>query len=514
MVAIIIENFKKLQNGNDIRGVAMEGIKGENVNLTPDTTKKIASSFCIWLSLKTGINLSNLSISVGNDSRLTAPSLMESLINGITELGCSVYNFKLASTPAMFMSTTLPGYKYDGAIMLTASHLSFNRNGLKFFTPLGGLDKQDITALLEIASAGNFPKTHIKGSINFIDFISVYSEYLVAKIREGANDPKDFMHPLKGLKIIVDAGNGSGGFFVHKVLNPLGADTTGSQFLEPDGTFPNHIPNPEDKDAMQSISKAVLDLKADFGIIFDTDVDRAGAVDKNGKAINRNRIIALMSSIVLSQYPGSIIVTDSITSDELTEFIEEKLGGSHHRFKRGYKNVINEAIRLNIEGHECHLAIETSGHGALKENHFLDDGAYMIAKILIEIAKLKREEKTIDILLKDLKDPKESVEFRLNILEKDFKAYGNSIINALKDYVEIKTGCYAASENHEGIRVSFDKNNGDGWFLLRLSLHDPLMPLNVESRVKGGTKLILSEIFDFISSYNNLDLQPINKYIK
>uniref|UniRef100_A0ACD6ARG0 Uncharacterized protein n=1 Tax=Avena sativa TaxID=4498 RepID=A0ACD6ARG0_AVESA len=131
-----------------------------------------------------------------------------------------------------------------------------------------------------------------------------------------------------------------------KVLKPLGAVTSGSQFLEPDGLFPNHIPNPEDKAAMEAITQAVLNKNADLGIIFDTDVDRSAAVDSSGRELNRNRLIALMSAIVLEEHPGTTVVTDSVTSDGLTTFIEKKLGGKHHRFKRGYKNVIDEAIRL------------------------------------------------------------------------------------------------------------------------------------------------------------------------
>lgn len=506
------ENWKRLQNGSDIRGVAMEGIEGENVNLTPDIAKRIASAFGTWLSQKKNKKLQDLRISIGNDSRLSGPALREAAINGLTELGCSVYNFNLSSTPAMFMSTVLPGYDYDGSIMLTASHLPFNRNGLKFFTNEGGLEKKDITAVLEIAETGAFQYGK-QGAIAEVDFISVYAADLVDKIRKGANDAEDYMKPLKGFRIIVDAGNGAGGFFAEKVLKPLGADTAGSQFLEPDGAFPNHIPNPEDKAAMESIKKAVLENNADFGIIFDTDVDRAGAVDKNGKEINRNRIIALMSSIVLEEHPASVVVTDSITSDELKVFIEEKLGGVHHRFKRGYKNVINEAIRLNNEGKESHLAIETSGHGALKENYFLDDGAYLIAKILIKIARLKREGKTVDLLLNDLEEPLETKEFRMNILEKDFKTYGNRIIDELKEYAEKADGWVVAPNNYEGIRVSFDKDNGNGWFLLRLSLHDPLIPLNIESRIAGGVKIIASKLRDFLSKYNELDLSSVMTFL-
>ena len=116
-------------------------------------------------------------------------------------------------------------------------------------------------------------------------------------------------------------------------------------------------------------------------------------------------------------------------------FIEEK-GGIHHRFKRGYKNVINEAIRLNTEGTDCQVAIETSGHGALKENYFLDDGAYLIAKILVQMARLKKEGKTIDQLIADLQEPLEAKEYRMKILAEDFKEYGNRLIEALKEYAK------------------------------------------------------------------------------
>jgi phosphomannomutase len=265
---------------------------------------------------------------------------------------------------------------------------------------------------------------------------------------------------------------------------------------------------------MQSISKATIDFGADLGIIFDTDVDRAGAVDKNGKEINRNRIIALLSSIVLEEHPGSAIVTDSITSDELADFIENKLGGVHHRYKRGYKNVINEAIRLNNVGKETHLAIETSGHGALKENYFLDDGAYLMAKILIKMATLRKQGKTIDALLSQLKEPLEAKEFRLNIKDIEFKTYGNNVIEQLKEYSNNQEGFLPAKENYEGIRVSLSKELGGGWFLLRMSLHDPLMPLNIESNTLSGVKSIAKMLHEFLIQFKGLDLGGIESYIK
>jgi phosphomannomutase len=504
-------NWKKLQNGSDIRGVALEGIVNEEVNLTPEVAKILGQAFVSWLTQKAGKQASELTVSVGRDSRLSGPSLMESVMDGITSSGCRVYDFEMASTPAMFMSTVTPGFKADGAIMLTASHLPFNRNGLKFFTPQGGLDKKDITDILALAEKNNFENAAEKRTIEKHDFISVYADGLVKKIREGVNHPKNFEQPLKGLKIIVDAGNGAGGFYADKVLKPLGADTTGSQFLEPDGTFPNHVPNPEDKEAMASICQAVIEHKADFGIIFDTDVDRSAAVDHLGNELNRNRLIALVSAVVLKEHPCSTIVTDSITSDGLTKFIEEDLKGLHHRFKRGYKNVINESIRLNQEGQESWLAIETSGHGALQENYFLDDGAYLITKLLIELALLKLEGKSLPDLIANLQEPKESEEFRLKIGVEDFKSYGNTVIDKLKEFATTQGDWKIASNNYEGVRILCQSPEENGWFLLRLSLHDPVIPLNIESNVSGGVDKIVTRLLAFFKIFEFLDLSAFKQ---
>lgn len=503
----------ELQNGSDIRGVAMEGKEGEAVNLTCEKVEAIAKAFAQWLSAKKDKEPWELRVSIGMDSRLTGPEIKGAAISGLLTSGCSVYDFGMASTPAMFMSTVAEGYNYDGAIMITASHLPFNRNGIKFFTESGGLEKSNITEILSIASSGEFRKPPAPGNAESVDFISVYSDMLVKKIINDVEDKNDRLHPLKGFKIIVDAGNGAGGFFPEKVLKPLGADTEGSLFLEPDGRFRNHIPNPENEEAMDCISNAVKKSNADLGIIFDADVDRAGAVLKGGREVNRNRLIALMSSIVLEEHPGSTIVTDSVTSTGLKKFIAN-LGGKHHRYKRGYRNVINEALRLNREGRESWLAMETSGHGALRENYFLDDGAYLVTKMLIKMAKLRRQGKaTLESLIADLEEPAEAKEFRFNISLPDFKEYGNGIIRDLEEFAKGVPGWELEEENYEGVRVTVSGDTS-GWLLLRMSLHDPLLPLNIESDEDGGVKKIASSLVKFLERYEHIDISSIEKYIE
>jgi phosphomannomutase len=502
-------NWPSLQNGSDIRGVAVEGIAGQAVNLSPEVVERLATAFVAWLHENNPESKGDITVAVGRDSRISGPSLMGAFISGLTNSGANAADCGLASTPAMFMSTIFDSTNFEAGVMLTASHLPYNRNGIKFFTKAGGLGKKDITRILEIAASAFVPNPEAKGSVSLCKLMDEYSQFLVESIRKNVNHPTSYATPLAGFHIVVDAGNGSGGFFAEKVLKPLGANTTGSQYLEPDGMFPNHIPNPEDETAMQHIQKAVLDNKADLGIIFDTDVDRSAAVDQDGENINRNRLIALVSAIILEEHPGSTIVTDSITSDGLAEFIEKELGGKHHRFQRGYKNVINESIRLNNEGQESWLAIETSGHAALKENYFLDDGAFLITKILVKAAQLRLQGGNLQSLTAKLRVPLESKEYRINIKTPDFKAYGNQIITDLTKFAENVPGWKIVPRNYEGIRVSC--NNGQGWFLLRLSLHDPVIPLNIESDNAGGVTEIKGILLKFLENYPELDISAMKK---
>ncbi len=505
---MLLQEYLHLQNGTDVRGVACEGIAEENVTLTEEAVEQIAKAFCVWLISRTG--KTTVTIAVGYDSRITALPLCNAALKGILSTGHNAVVTGLSTTPSMFM--LLQDEELDvacqGSIMITASHLPFNRNGLKFFSKQGGLEKADVTEILTLAANYRFSEGLV-GERKELSYIDTYARSLVEKVRKATGEET----PLLGKKIIVDAGNGAGGFFVDKVLIPLGADTDGSQFLEPDGNFPNHIPNPENKDAMRSVCEAVKSANADFGIIFDTDVDRAGAVDKQSNEINRNRLIALISAILLEEKAGTI-VTDSVTSDGLAKFIKAK-GGRHHRFKRGYKNVINEAIRLNEAGEYTPLAIETSGHAALQENYFLDDGAYLIVRLLIALAKASKAGKELTDLIEDLETPREAAEVRVKFTpDCDFKSLGQTLLKEFAAFVQTVSYLNLAPDNYEGCRVAFDKKHGYGWVLLRMSLHDPILPINAESDSDHGVLKILKEVYYFLKKYPFLDLTPLQDAIK
>ena len=491
-------DLAKLQNGSDIRGIAI-ATDQLAVNLTADAVKQIASGLVNWLRRdhEAVYQAGDLTIGVGRDSRLSGPLLALTLIEALVTQGVKVIDFGLATTPAMFMATQYEEFSCHAGIMITASHLPYYFNGIKIFSQKGGAEHEDIDFILEQTHPSSNGKT---GSVLSADLITPYAADLVGKIRQGSGQASD--QPLAGMKIIVDAGNGAGGFFASQVLEVLGADTSGSQFLEPDGTFPNHIPNPDNKEAMASIQAAVLANQADLGIIFDTDVDRAAVVTSKGEILNRNNLIAILSQIVLAEHPGTSIVTNSPTSDHLKDFIE-KLGGKQIRYISGYRNVINRAIAANEAGVDCQLAIETSGHAAFKENYFLDDGTYAAAKILMLLPQLAQKGQKVDDLIVDLKQPVETQEVRFKLEREDFKALGRQVIADLKDYPV--TGWSFNPENEEGIRFILSEPYGRGWFLLRLSLHEPLLVLQIENDLPNFMPAVLETLHTFLSNYPDVD---------
>ncbi len=495
--------WKKLKSGSDVRGTAI----GEGIELTNDIAKAVGMAFVYKLIKEKKKTPELITVAIGRDSRITGPDLLKATAEGIMKAGANVVSFGMCTTPAMYMCIITPGYQFDGSVMVTASHHPWNKNGLKFFTEKGGIEGKDVEDLLTFAEGINLDEYPVSGTCKEETFLPVYQKQLMERIRLGLNTSDS--KPLSGLHIVVDAGNGAGGFYADMLQN-LGADTTGSQFLDPDGYFPNHIPNPENPDAIQSLKCAVIHSKADLGVIFDTDCDRAAVVDSDGKEINRNRLIALISAILLEKQSGLTIVTDSVTSSGLEKFIRSH-GGIHYRYKRGYRNVIDEAIRLNNEGHICPLAIETSGHAALSENHFLDDGMYLVTLLIVKATQLKKAGKSLGSLIIDLKEPVESKEIRLSILSDDFRSKGEEIVKLVTEHAEMDEDWHIATDNREGIRINFDINGipDSGWFLLRLSVHDPVLPINTESDISGGVKKMLSSLYHVLENIDGIDKTPL-----
>nr|MBP6247844.1 phosphomannomutase/phosphoglucomutase [Trichococcus sp.] len=216
-----------LQNGSDVRGIAISTEKHE-ATLTADKVTRIGYGFVEWLQKDKNINLNSekkVKIAIGQDSRLSGGDIKTALMAGMAPFAIEIVDVGLSTTPAMFMSTQYKDYATDAAIMITASHLPFEYNGLKFFTKTGGAEHEDIEAILEYAYEipEAFAEEEQTAVVTEMDLLSTYAADLQEKIRKGIASAENPEKPLTGRHIIVDAGNGAGGFFVERVLQPLGA---------------------------------------------------------------------------------------------------------------------------------------------------------------------------------------------------------------------------------------------------------------------------------------------------
>lgn len=492
-----MNKFEQLQNGSDIRGIAMDGVQGESKNFGEIEAACIATAFSIWLGKRIRKNPFELKIVVGSDPRLSGEEIKTGIFKGLNVMGARGYDAGLTTTPAMYMACIWDYYDFDAAIMITASHLPWNRNGLKFFTASGGAGKSDIAEILKMASQYNFIGENSEHEeVNIMDFYAAHLRRLITQgLKDaGAENPKD-------VHIVVDSGNGSSGFFANQVLEPLGFNTTGSQYLELDGKFPNHPANPENKEAMESLKSAVLSHQADLGLIFDTDGDRLGAVSKDGTNLSSNSMIALAASIEEPRHPGGTVVTDSITSSGLHEFLEARLGLKHFRYKRGYNNVISKAKQLCEQGEDAFLAIETSGHAAFADNYFLDDGAYLACHLVVEAVLAKNEGQQITELIKSMKSASFAQELRYKTQDLSMHEKADEILTKLEEKFQSEEKFHLENPNYEGVRVNFEMDAHSGWFLLRKSLHDPVFVLNIESDSKETADAVLARIDDFLQKY-------------
>jgi phosphomannomutase len=421
-----------------------------------------------------------------------------------------------------------------------------DRNGFKFFTVNGGFSKAQIQALTSVAKQhaqvwydmGIIPPTSGPSAVFCSEWVNWMPHYelklkhaLMKQVHDGGVKPKEngVKQTLKGLKIVLNSGNGSGGFF-RQVLKDLGADVSASIHTDPDPYFPVGVPNPENANMIEATIQACEAANADLGILLDTDADRCGMVvprtigeDGCGdyEPLNRNRLIALMGVIFARESPGCAIVTDSVTSNGLATFLQEDLGLVHIRYLKGYANVISKARSLteaNVVNAE--VAIETSGHCALKENDYLDDGTYTAVKVIGLLARerLVNPTKSLLDLIANLQELEEVTELRLQTLDGSLES-----MHVLFDYVAlgIEARCAESDnwtidkENLEGLRVSFGDDGG--FFMLRKSLHDPVLSLQIEADTKETAReLVVEPILEIFQSseeiHSALDFSSLQDY--
>lgn len=488
--------WSKFRSGSEIRG--------PEALLTDAIVEKLGYAMACYLARRAGKTPDALRLAVGRDGRPSGRRIMAALVRGITAADSDVLDCGQCAAPALFKAVAPGPEPVDGAVMVTANAADMGLNGLKLATAQGGLRDDEVAALLALAAESEVPERLVARH----DAQTPYFENLRGVAAKYLED--DALKPLLGMRVVVDARNAVGKAYV-AFLDTLGVEIEGSLFAPQDGE--EAVAALEDPRAIDEVARAVPECRADLGVLFSADGSRAAIVDRDGRAISGNRLIALVAAMLLDERPGMTFVTDSVTSSGLSAFIAE-WGGVHYRFKRGYRNVIEEAVRLNDEGIDCPLAIETSGHAAFRENGFVDDGMYLATRVICEALNRKREGEVLFSLIDDLKEPVESVEIRLPILdEEDPSAASQEIVEALLSHTLEDPLWQVAPDSREGVRINFnlDGDVNNAWFQLRMSVHDPILALNAESDVPGGVGRILAQLYGLLRGTELIDLGPLKR---
>lgn len=292
---------------NKIEEVALTGIEGQERTLSPERGHEIALATLTWLAEHTGLPPEKLVVGVAQDPRLSGRMLKISFFEALVPRGVTCLDLGLASHPALrWMMENPEGADQIPApchlgVLVTSSHGDAHMNGYRFYLPDGPMEGREVFSILGHAMAERgcllYPDTPFQERCDVRlgkkvyhttewDLAEAYSLYLLQRLRHALSPSSGEEKPLQGLRISLDASNGTGGFLARKVLNPLGADVSSSQHLDPDGNFFNHLPDARDKGARQAMSMKVLTSGSQLGLLLNCDVSSFTAFNGKGFEIH------------------------------------------------------------------------------------------------------------------------------------------------------------------------------------------------------------------------------------
>jgi phosphomannomutase/phosphoglucomutase len=389
-------------------------------------------------------------VAVGRDCRLSGPKFGRAMCEGLTSTGIDVVDLGTVPTPlTYFAAHTLD---VQGLCMITGSHNPPEYNGLKLGPGSATYHGAEIQALRTLAESGRFATG--QGTVTAHDIVAPYQKYVRENLRFG---------PRK-LKVVIDAGNGTGGVVAVPIFQALGLDVV-PLFTEMDGHFPNHHPDPTVEKNLEHLRKKVLEVGADVGIAYDGDADRVGAVDEKGNVLWGDQIMILFSRALLREQPGAAIVGEVKCSMTLYDDIARQ-GGRPIMWKAGHS-----LIKAKMKEERALLAGEMSGHIFFGHRWFgFDDGIYSSARLL-EL--LTQTDKPLSALLADVPRTFATPELRVDCPEdKKFQ-----VVKAAQEWFKARHDAVTV----DGVRVVFP----DGWGLVRASNTQPLLVLRFEARTQA-----------------------------
>jgi phosphomannomutase/phosphoglucomutase len=417
----------------DIRGVA-------GVDLTEETVELVLRALGTRVRDAGGQR-----VVLGRDVRLSSPGFHRAAVAGLTATGCDVIDVGIVPTPLVYFAAQQ--LQVDGLCMITGSHNPADYNGLKIGVGQTTIYGEAIQEILRMVQRGAFASGH--GTVTSHDIVTPYQDYVARNLRLG---------PRK-LRVVIDAGNGTGGVAV-PIFERLGVEVV-PLFLEPDGRFPNHHPDPTVEKNLEHLKKKVLETRADVGIAYDGDSDRVGAVDEKGQVLWGDQLMILFARAILAEVPGAAVVAEVKCSFTLYDDIKKR-GGRGIMWKAGHS-----LIKAKMKEEHAALAGEMSGHIFFGHRWLgFDDGIYSSAR-LVEL--LTQTDQPMSSLLADVPKTFSTPELRVDCREEiKFEVVRRAQAFFTRGYEAVTV---------DGVRVVFP----DGWGLVRASNTQPILVLRFEA---------------------------------
>ncbi|MEP7289704.1 MAG: phosphomannomutase/phosphoglucomutase [Chloroflexota bacterium] len=456
----------------DIRGTAT----GDAPQLTSEVALLVGKGYGTFMQR----TFQTDHIFVGSDNRLSSPPLKQAVMEGITSTGLHVTDIGFVMTPTVYFASAQYGDK-GGGIQVTGSHLTLEYNGIKMAFGKLALSGDQIQAILQLIQNDDF----LTGSgtlDNDPEMVKRHMQTISEHVKLG---------PRK-LKIVVDAGNGMSGSYMGPVYEKLGLDLV-CLYCEPDGTFPNHLPNPEDPETTKDLEQAVIDHKADLGIGFDGDADRCGIIDEHGHHVAADRLLALLARDMLERHPGAKVIFDVKASQALFDEIRSH-GGVPIMWKSGHS-----LMKAKIAEEGALLGGEVSGHIFIGEDYYGFDDAPLVSLKMIEI--LSKTQKSVTELFDSIPKLVATPEIIMSAPD-DIKF---TMIDAMKKKLEAK---YTVIDV-DGARAMFP----DGWGLVRASNTQPAITMRFEARTNPQVVEYMETFDKLLDDYPQVDRKGLREQI-
>ena len=441
-----------------LREYDIRGIIGET--LGADDARAIGRGFASLLREAGGKK-----VAVGYDGRVSSPMLEHALIEGLTASGCDVVRIGMGATPMLYYAEASLD-DVDGGIQITGSHNPANYNGFKMVFQGRPFFGADIQTIGQLAADGDWADG--SGSVEVREIEDAY----IYRLLEGLDGIDQTT--LAKLKIGWDAGNGAAG----PALEKLAAKLPGEHHLlytEVDGNFPNHHPDPTVEANLADLKALVADKQLDFGIAFDGDGDRIGAIDGEGRVIWGDQLLAIFAEDVLARHPGATIIADVKASRALFDRVAE-LGGKPLMWKTGHS-----LVKAKMKETKSPLAGEMSGHIFFADGYYgFDDALYGAIRLIAASARLG---KSVTQLRGEMPALVNTPELRFQVDESRKFAAIDEVRTRL-------SGTDAQVDATDGVRVS----TPDGWWLLRASNTQDVLVARAESNDRAGLDRLVAQI--------------------